>query len=123
MLFDLKHLDALEHRRLTRRSNRVILENAKLVAQSGVPVQFRMPLIPGRNDSTDNLQATARFLVENLGDRASIELMPYHRLAAGKYEALGYQYQLEGLPAATSECVRSAQHTLEKFGARCVVSV
>ncbi len=123
VLFDLKHLDTAEHQRLTRHSNRVILENAKLVARSGVPVQFRMPLVPGLNDDAANLQATAQFLRDNLGERASLELMPYHRLAAGKYEALGYQYQLEGLPAATPECVRSAQHSLEQFGVRCLVSV
>jgi pyruvate formate lyase activating enzyme len=123
VLFDLKHLDTSEHQRLTRHSNRVILENAKLVARSGVPVQFRMPLVPGLNDGAANLQATAQFLRDNLGERASLELMPYHRLAAGKYEALGYQYQLEGLPAATPEFVRSAQHSLEQFGVRCLVSV
>jgi pyruvate formate lyase activating enzyme len=123
VLFDLKHLDDLEHYRLTHRSNRTILENAKLVAKSGVPVQFRTPLIPGLNDSEANLRATAQFLSEHLGERASIELMPYHRLAAGKYTALGYPYQLEGLPAAAPECVRSAQHTLEESGVPCIVSV
>jgi len=123
VLFDLKHLDPVEHHRLTRRSNQAILGNAQRVASSGVPVQFRMPLIPGRNDGEDNLRATAQFLREHLGDKASIELMPYHRLATGKYEALGYDYQLKDLPAAAPECVKSAQRTLERFGVRCIVSV
>lgn len=123
VLFDLKHMDSQEHYRLTHRPNQMILKNARLVAQSGVPVQFRMPLIPGRNDDSENLRATAQFLRENLGTRASIELMPYHRLAAGKYEALGCDYRLKDLPAAGPECIRSAQRTLEQHGVGCAISV
>jgi pyruvate formate lyase activating enzyme len=123
VLFDLKHMDPEQHHRIAHRTNQTILKNARLVAQSGVPVQFRMPLVPGQNDDAQNLRATAQFLRDNLGERASIELMPYHRLAAGKYEALGYPYRLKDLPAATLESVRSAQRTLEGHSVTCAVSV
>lgn len=122
-LFDLKHMGSDEHRKLTGRSNHLILDNARLVVQSGVDVQFRMPLIPGLNTNPDNIAATARFLRELKGSEAALELMPYHTLAKGKYEALDYEYRLKDLPAAGLDYVKSVQRLLEEQGVRCTVSV
>lgn len=121
VMFDLKHMDSVEHRKLTGKSNERILKNARLVA--GLPnVQFRMPLIPGKNSSLENIQATAEFLREIQGAEASLELMPYHRLGKGKYEALGRIYPLENLGSLEPELIESVQKSFEKLGVRCLVS-
>ncbi|MFC1919192.1 glycyl-radical enzyme activating protein [Chloroflexota bacterium] len=121
VMFDLKHMDSVEHRKLTGKSNESILKNARLVA--GRPhVQFRIPLIPGKNSDPENIRATAEFLREMQGTEASIELMPYHRLGKGKYEALGRPYPLEDLGSLDTELVESVQQAFEQFGVRCLVS-
>lgn len=123
VMFDLKHMDSAAHRNLTSRPNERILANARLVAQSDVGVQFRMPLIPGLNSNPDNIAAIARFLVEQRGEEASLELMPYHTLAKGKYDALDIDYRLKDLPPAGMDLVSSVQRAFQEQGVNCTISV
>jgi pyruvate formate lyase activating enzyme len=121
VLFDLKHMDSKEHKNLTGLSNDLILGNARIVANSGVQVQFRMPLIPGLNNTIDNIKATSGFLRELMGDKASIELMPYHALGKGKYDALDLVYTLP-VTMAETEVINTAQEFFAKEGVDCFVS-
>ena len=122
VLYDLKHMNTDIHRNFTGQPNDLILSNAKLVAESGVDFLFRLPLIPGINDSTENIRETAAFL-KGLGNNAErIELMPYHRLGESKYIALNKPYRLHGLPAIEPPQVESVRQEFEKNGILCTVS-
>ncbi|MFZ5827811.1 MAG: glycyl-radical enzyme activating protein [Bacillota bacterium] len=74
--FDLKLISPEEHRRQTGRENDRILQNAELVIKSGLPVTFRVPLVPGITDPPGNLDGLGRFL-RRLGV-SEVELCPYH---------------------------------------------
>lgn len=92
--FDIKHMDSSVHKRLTGVSNELILGNARMVS-SMHPTIIRISVVPGCNDSDDNILATARFasgLGENL---VRVELLPYHGLGAHTYRRLKRKYQLE----------------------------
>jgi pyruvate formate lyase activating enzyme len=123
VLFDLKHMDSRIHRELTGKSNEPILDNARLVVESGVPVLFRMPLVPGVNDAPENIAATADF-VKSLGEAhvQGIELMPYHRMGMGKYETLDKQYPLKELEPPRPAEVEAVRKRFEEFGLKCTVS-
>ncbi len=121
-LFDLKHMDPGTHRRHTGRSNRGILKNAALLIEHGANVLFRQPLIPGVNDSIENIQATARFLV-SLGENAArLEIMPFHRMGQGKYRALNMLYNMNGFGAADEEQVEAAREAYVQCGIDCSIS-
>jgi pyruvate formate lyase activating enzyme len=92
--FDLKHIDPVRHRELTGQSNELILDNLKRVLSVKTPedVIIRIPVIPGCNDSVDNIREMAR-LVAELGFK-QIELIPYHRLGVSKYAQYGMVYPL-----------------------------
>lgn len=97
-LFDLKHMDAERHREGTGRDNRRILENLGHLAAQGVPIEIRIPLVPGCNDDTANVQATGAFLAA-LPVVPPVRLLSYHALARSKYAAIG---RPDTLPAATA---------------------
>ncbi len=78
VLYDIKYLDSEVHRRYTGQPNALILEDARLVAASKVPLLFRTPLIPSINGTAENVSATASFIRGVQGSKAAIELMPYH---------------------------------------------
>ena len=118
--FDLKHLDPAAHARLTGVGNRLILENAIRLAGRGMPVVVRLPLVPGVNDSSANLQATARFVVEHLGTRVPIEVLPYHGLGAAKRQAIGVAGLGEDLQAPSPGTLAGAKAILEATGAQVV---
>ena len=57
--------------------NELIHANAARIAAAGIPLILRVPLIPGINDSEENLDATARFAA---GLGVPVEILPYHAL-------------------------------------------
>jgi pyruvate formate lyase activating enzyme len=108
VLMDLKHMDDEQHRRATGVSNRRILANAQRLAEQGQAIILRVPVIPGVNDSVDNIVATARFVREltTLGRENGhylthgpvLELLAFHRLAGQKYRNLGLEDRTIGIP-------------------------
>lgn len=96
VLFDLKLMDAAAHRKVTGTSNEKVLNSLKRVTAAGVPVIVRIPVIPGINDSEDNLRAIARH-VRSLDGVQEVHLLPYHRYGEGKYQSLDREYQLGSL--------------------------
>ncbi len=89
VLYDLKHMDPAAHLRATGVSNELILENARRIRRElGVPMRIRVPIIPGMNDSEENLEATARFVAGELGRSTPVHVIPYHKLGSAKYELM-----------------------------------
>lgn len=55
---------------------------------------IRIPIVPGCNDSEENIIATAKFAAGLEGGVERIELLPYHQLGMHRYDQLGMTYQL-----------------------------
>lgn len=91
--FDLKIMDEAEHRRLTAQSNRPILENlARLARETTIPLNVRVPLIPGMTATPQNLAAIGQFLRDH--DIKAVTLLPYNPLWQDKAIQLGRTPQL-----------------------------
>jgi pyruvate formate lyase activating enzyme len=86
ILYDIKAIDSALHRRLTRRSNGIILENLKRILNSGVAVQVRVPLIPGLTATDDNLRDIALYLRDQGINEATP--LPYHKMGEAKLERI-----------------------------------
>ena len=96
VLLDLKHMDSARHRALTGAPNERILQNARLLAQNGVPVEIRVPVVPGLNDDEENLDATARFAGE-LSSVQGVVLLGYHKLGLSKVYGFDLRQQDPGI--------------------------
>ena len=126
VFFDLKHMNPDIHKELVGVDNHLILNNAQtLVANQekyGYSILFRMPLMPNCNSDEENIRATARFLKKIQGDKARIELMPYHALGKGKYEAIGVEYGMADIPTPSPEFIASVQKMYEEEGVECLAN-
>ena len=91
LLFDIKLADSDLHRRYTGVGNGLILGNLALLRESGKPFVARIPLIPGVNDTPENMEATARLLCDANGLQR-VELLRYHKTAGAKYPMAGLPY-------------------------------
>lgn len=89
-LYDLKIADCEQHKKYTGVSNRKILNNLKALTELGKSFVIRIPLIPTVTDTVENLTALAEILVENKIFYA--ELLPYNKMAGGKYKMLMREY-------------------------------
>ena len=83
-LYDVKCIDDEEHIRLTGVSNRLILDNLRCLSALDTEIIIRMPVIPGYNDSAEQLDAAAELLA-SLSRMHEIVLLPYHAAAADKH--------------------------------------
>ncbi|MFC2063017.1 glycyl-radical enzyme activating protein [Chloroflexota bacterium] len=113
VLFDLKHMDPVRHRELTGVSNELILDNARRIARKGPPMTIRVPLIPGCNDSVENIRAMGEFLRE-LG-LIKINLLPYHQLGKNKYQRLGLEYKLDTAKPYQDSQLQPIREMLESY--------
>lgn len=85
-LFDCKHMDPEEHKRLTGRDNAVILQNLRALFEAGKAVQIRVPLMPGINDTDTNIADMAAFL--HTYGHNEVDVLPCHTFGHSKYAAL-----------------------------------
>ncbi|MBP8983728.1 MAG: glycyl-radical enzyme activating protein [Coprothermobacter sp.] len=121
VLYDLKHMDTLQSQRLIGAPNELILENAKKMAKAGVAMQIRIPVIPGYNDSEENIRATSRFC-SSLGSVIKlVQLLPYHRLGSSKYVRLGKKYDLEDLKPPSREHMNLCKEIIESYGLEVII--
>lgn len=88
-LYDLKMMNSEKHRKWVGVSNEKILENMKILAETGVKIIIRIPLVGGVNDDVDNMTETARFVSQLSGEKKVVNLLPYHKIAQTKYQKLG----------------------------------
>ena len=89
---DVKHMNSLRHKEQTGVGNEIILRNIQALVKNNWPgrLVLRMPVIQGFNDSEDNIAAIAGFM-DRVG-LAEINILPFHRLGASKWEQLGKDY-------------------------------
>lgn len=93
VFMDLKSLDDQKHRSVIGASNERILENMRLVSRSDAVFVIRIPVICGFNDM--ELPEMAAF-IDRMPPSVKVELLPYHEICSGKYEALNREFQVAG---------------------------
>jgi pyruvate formate lyase activating enzyme len=120
VLYDLKHMDSDEHLAATGVPNGRILENARRVHRElRVPMLVRVPVVPGMNDSDENIRATARFVADELDRSIPVHLIPYHAFGVSKYERLGRPARRAAVPAA--DRMEALRALVESFGLRVTI--
>ena len=119
VLYDIKHMDTEVHKQLTGIGNEMIHENLKhLLNETQCSVIVRCPIIPGCNDSRENLEATAKFIKEAGGN--IVHILAYHRMGMGKYEGLCREYGLdEELETPSDETMQEIQKIFQSYGLKC----
>jgi pyruvate formate lyase activating enzyme len=102
VLYDFKHINSKKHRLFTGVDNSLIIENLKKLGEADVQVWLRMPIIPGYNDSLEDIENTTD-LIKNIKNIQKVELLPYHKLGNSKYSKLGMIYKLKDLEPPPEE--------------------
>ena len=86
----------------------------KRLASWGKKVVIRMPIIPGVNDSRENVEAAGRF-ISSLGNVVQVQLLPYHTTGVEKYARMGIPYSLPGVLPAPRRGLNSIAEELRRF--------
>lgn len=113
---DLKLFSPDLHRRYCGGDNRVILENllATNDAEGDLRLVVRTPLIPGVNDSREELEKIGAFC-KKLRRLDYVQLLPYHRLGTATYQKLGRPYLLDGVKPPAPEEMEQCRSVLRSY--------
>lgn len=114
-LFDLKLINENDHLKYTGVSNKKVHENLELILNVGNEIDIRIPIIPGITDKIENIEKVIAYL-KSLSGIHKINLLPYHKIGAHKYERLGMEYKAESIEEPADERMQSLKSQFENAG-------
>ena len=114
-LYDIKLLDDKLHQKYTGVSNKEILSNFEKLDKEGKNLIIRFPVIPGLTDIPSNIDQMCDWM-KTLSKTNEIHLLPYHKIAKGKYQKLNLDYKLENLEAPSTTQLEKLSNKFEDIG-------
>ena len=117
VLYDLKHMDPVEHEKATGVSNSLILDNARRICHESQRLPYDSdPHHPGVQRLFENIEATAAFILKELNSSIPVHLLPYHKLGESKYEQMEGFHTPLGIEAPSEEHLQKLKKILESQG-------
>jgi pyruvate formate lyase activating enzyme len=104
VLLDIKSFDVTTYRKLTGGELAPTLNFATRLDRLGKRVWIRYVLVPGWTDDPEAVDGLARFLA-GLTSVERVDILPFHKLGAAKYDALGLPFPLRETPVPDAELV------------------
>ncbi|MGY3944210.1 glycyl-radical enzyme activating protein [Aeromonas tecta] len=115
VLADLKHVDEQRFFDWTHGKAGLVLANLRRLAEQGIPLQIRVPLIPGFNADEDSIKAIIE-TAASLKGVEEIHFLPYHTLGMGKYALLGLPYEAPDRPLDDPDLLNFAHTCAQRQG-------
>ncbi len=98
VLLDIKHADPTGHKNLTSHEQTRPLAFGNELARRRIPVVIRHVVVPGITDSDEELAGVGR-IIAHWPNVVGLDVLPYHTMGEKKYQELGIDYPLKGVPA------------------------
>ena len=117
-LWDIKHMNPEKHAEFTGVSNKLILSNARAISRKNIPLYIRVPVIPGYNDSEENIRDTSEF-ARSLSSLVEVSLLPLHHLGQVRYESLNRVYPIAHVPLISDGVIENLKQVVESYQLKC----
>lgn len=102
VMLDIKHIDPIEHQKLTKHPNTQILKFAKYLDCKNVDIWIRHVVVPTITDNETYLFELGYFIGE-LNNLKALDVLPYHTMGKEKYKEIGIEYPLQDLTDLNKE--------------------
>lgn len=89
--YDVKIADSQKHKQYCGESNERIIDNLIKLSERTSNITVRVPIITGINDNEKEIEKLVE-MIQNQTKVTKMELIPFHKLGKGKYDALGRKY-------------------------------
>lgn len=116
VMLDIKHTNPSFHKKYTGVDNKLILENLNYLCSSTKEFIIRVPLIPGVNDTEENMMNIAR-LIQDAKSMKRVELLPYNKMASAKYSMIGQSFK----PLFNPMQIPKIHNVFEKLNIKSIV--
>ncbi|UPQ90044.1 glycyl-radical enzyme activating protein [Vibrio sinaloensis] len=112
-LADLKHIDEEKFLQWAKGSLKRIKQNFLKLAPIAKRIVIRVPVVPGFNDTDNELEQIIDFAA-SLDSCRELHLLPYHTLGINKYRLLDMPYLCSDQPLNNPELLERAQQYASK---------
>ncbi|TLS45338.1 pyruvate formate lyase-activating protein [Streptomyces montanus] len=119
VLLDIKSFEVNTYRKLTGGELAPTLNFATRLDRLGVPMWIRYVLVPGWTDDPAAVDGLARF-VAGLDSVDRVDVLPFHKLGAHKYDALKIPFPLRDTPAPGPELTERVREQFREHGLRAL---
>lgn len=117
VLLDIKSFDVRTYRKLTGGELAPTLNFATRLDRLGVRMWIRYVLVPGWTDDETAVDGLARFAA-GLGSVERVDVLPFHKLGAAKYQALGIPFPLRDNPVPDAGVIERVRDRFGAYGLR-----
>ena len=104
VMLDIKHIDPENHKELTSQPNDGILAFAEYLNEKKIDMWIRHVVVPTITDDDKYLYQLGYFIGQFTNLKA-LDVLPYHTMGEVKYQKLGVEYKLKGIPAMDKDKV------------------
>ena len=111
VLLDLKHSSPEGHLELTAQKQAPVLAFAHALEAHKIPMVVRHVVVPGITDEETHLRTLGR-MIASFRNVSGLEVLPYHTMGVKKYEALGMEYPLKGVPSMEKAEAQKARYII-----------
>jgi pyruvate formate lyase activating enzyme len=111
--FDFKSGNEDKYSRTVKGNWSRVYENLCRLISEGHDLHVRIPLIPGFNTSEEDRAEICDKLIA--AGASQVDLLPFHRLGSGKYEAMGKEYQYKDQEPQSREEIAGIANDYKKY--------
>ncbi|QQQ80177.1 pyruvate formate lyase-activating protein [Saccharothrix sp. 6-C] len=117
VLLDIKSWDPATYRHVTGGEIAPTLRFARRLSDLGKSMWIRFVLVPGQTDAPDNVEGIASF-VATLPSVERVDVLPFHKMGAPKYEAIGLPFLLADTSTPDAKLVERVRGQFLAHGLR-----
>lgn len=115
VMLDIKHMTEEGYQYITGMKHKETTFNFSHYREtSAKPMWLRYVLIPGVTDKPELLNALGNYF-KDFKSIEKLEIQPYHKLGVHKWEALGWDYQLQDARENSEDELKAAVEILEPY--------
>ena len=111
VMLDIKHIDPDKHKALTKQPNHNILRFVAYLNERNVDMWIRHVVVPGITDDEKYLFDLGYF-IGGFRNLKALDVLPYHTMGEKKYEAIGLEYPLKGVPAMNKDLLLDKKNAI-----------
>lgn len=119
VLFDLKIMDKERAKKLLGADIELIKNNICILAEKGVKVVPRVPMIPGYTMDSQNIEKIIEF-VKKLALK-EVHILPFHQYGSNKYEYMEKKYELKGIKPPSEDNIEKIKLQMEEKGLKIII--
>ncbi|MBE6592068.1 MAG: pyruvate formate lyase-activating protein [Ruminococcaceae bacterium] len=114
VLLDIKYTQEEQYRSYVGCELEAVLDFLRYLDQKSIPTVIRQVIIPGLNDTEENIRKLAS-LKASYGCVEKIELLPFRKLCSGKYQNLSIPFRFEDIPEPAAKKMEHLRELLKKL--------